>query len=165
MTYKWEIYDKSKHWSIDLWNNQHPEINQYALYNDTLSDINQWYLKNPNDPISNYMNRIFVVSLNDDIIAFVISNVSIIKNSTQANINPIVVHPQHLNQGHAKKIIKELISNRNLLLTSSISEFMVMVHSKNLNSLKLFEGIGFKKTGSSDDYIELKYNTGRDMKQ
>jgi L-amino acid N-acyltransferase YncA len=156
MEFLWEVFVESKHKHLDYWCNQNTEINLYALYNESLSDLAKWYKENPDDPISNVKDVIYVIKKDGMDIAYLVSNISKINGCFVANINPIVVNPTLLHRGYGYKVIKDLIVNRDVLLENNICYFMVMIDALNQKSIKLFLKLGFQKHTDFEGFTELR---------
>lgn len=155
--FNWVPYDFDKHKEIDDWNHGNLDIDKYALYGDTFLMMVDWYEKNPDDPISNFKDFIYVIENGHQIIGFVVCNVSCINEKYVSNLNPIVVNPNILNKGVGYQIVQELISDANRLLEKDIAYFLVMIDCSNSISRRLFEKVGFKIFQEENGYLEYRY--------
>jgi len=154
MKFVWEKYVLKKHKDIDCWNIFNSMIDKYAMFGEVLSKQVKWYIDNPEDQISNYKDFIYVAKNKNDIIAFIICNVSYLDEYYQAGINPIVINPNLTNRGLGKKILIDFIDNHELLLGVDVKEYLVMVDGNNSIAKKLFNSVGFKQTKFDDGYFE-----------
>ena len=159
MKFVWENYDFKKHKEIDSWNRLNSMIDKYAMFGEMLSKQFKWYNDNPEDPISNYRDYVYVAKKQNQIIGFIICNVSYLENYYQAGINPIVMNPNLINSGLGKKVLIEFIDNHKLLLGVDVKDYLVMVDGENSIATKLFNRVGFKQTKSIDGYNELILET------
>jgi len=156
MYYQWLSYNKQKHQEIDEWYKVNDNITTFAFYHEPFSKQVKWYQDHPDDVISNIRDAIYVIGKEHQIIACMICNISATEESVSASINPIVINPEYLHQGHAKHIIQELMDRKDILLDPRVQSLKAMVDARNGASLSLFQSLGFKRGILQEGYYEFQ---------
>ena len=109
------LYDKEldidlDEWSTKEYSNYYNDVHKFALFNETISQIYNSYIENP-DQMGSIFDKVIVVEDDSLKVAVIVVNYFIDEkdNKKVLGINPILVNPKHINQGYGKKIIKYLI--------------------------------------------------------
>ncbi|MCL2229321.1 MAG: GNAT family N-acetyltransferase [Firmicutes bacterium] len=142
MKFVWQDYNHGKHKSIDGWHS--PDIDKFAMFNEPLSAQAEWYQKNK---LGKDIDFIKVVLLSEKIVAFLILN----KSDGEVGINPIVVNPRFVDEGHGKKIMQDLITNYSTILNCKVDKFTANISLSNTVSIRFFESLGFKFEKLNED--------------
>ncbi|GIN74444.1 hypothetical protein J14TS2_49190 [Bacillus sp. J14TS2] len=162
---KWRDYDIKIDKKIDAWilpsfSDNANLINKYAFFHEPISQQYIWYKEHPSEG-SNIANYFKVVEMENEILAFFILNY--FKDDHERlvlGINPMAIHPQHINQGYGTLILSDLITNTETIIGQKVEIIYAGIDEKNAISTNLFLKFGFKEAGRSPDkkfiYYELK---------
>ena len=109
--YSYRLYDPKLDKDLDEWSkkeysNYYDQIHSFALFNENISQIYEWYSLHPNE-MSNICDKLVVVEFDTTKIAFILINYFEKNNKEVLGINPIVVNPKYINNGYGKSIIKD----------------------------------------------------------
>ena len=76
-------------------------------------------------------------------------------------INPILINPIYINQGYGRKIIQYLIDIKGKIFDMIPDKMYAGIDIDNIRCKHLFETLGFKLVGSTDEndflYYELEF--------
>ena len=157
------LYDKEldidlDEWSTKEYSNYYNDVHKFALFNETISQIYNWYIENPNQTGSIF-DKVIVVEEDDLKVAVIVINYfeSERDNKKELGINPILVNPKYINKGYGKKIIQYLIDCKGRILEMLPDRLYAGIDVINLRCKHLFESLGFKLVGKSDDNEFLYY--------
>ena len=164
---KLRIYDKELDIDLDEWSkkdysNYQNDVNKFALFNETISQIYNSYIENPGQ-MGSIFDKVIVVEENSLKIAVIVVNYFIdeLDNKKVLGINPILVNPKYINQGYGKKIIKYLINIQGRIFDMLPDKMYAGIDVTNIRCKHLFEKLGFKLVGQIDDndflYYELEF--------
>lgn len=156
--FKWCDYNYEKYYTIDSWNNDSEYgdiINKYAMFDEPLSTTFKWYSENTMGKIKDVIK---VVEENDNIIGFIILNISMnLKNDNLLiGINPIVINPSNLGNGYGKKVLLDLINNYvDIIKVGEVNYHSVIftagADESNSRCINMLLDLGFIKTGIHED--------------
>ena len=157
------LYDKKldidlEEWSTKEYSEYYNDVHKYALFDERISELYQWYIDNPDQTGSIY-DRIFVVEEEDLKVAVIVINYfeSERDNKKVLGINPILVNPKYINMGYGRKIIQHLIDFKGRLFNMLPDRFYAGIDPSNTRCKHLFESLNFKLYGKSDDNEFLYY--------
>ena len=109
------LYDKKLDIDLDEWSNKdysnyQNDVHKFALFNETISQIYNSYIVNP-DQMGSVFDKVIVVEEDSLKVAVIVVNYFIDQNDYKKvlGINPILVNPKLINKGYGKRIIKYLI--------------------------------------------------------
>ena len=108
--------------------------------------------------------RVIVVEEDSLKVAVIVVNYFIDEkdNKKVLGINPILVNPKLINKGYGKRIIKYLINNKGKIFDMLPDKIYAGIDVRNIRCKHLFEKLGFKLVGQTDDndflYYELEIN-------
>lgn len=150
-------YKKRIDSDIDYWGNYSEEINKYALFGDTISNIFEWYKEHPGE-IGDISNQIVVVLESGMKIAVIVFNYFHNEEDKKVlGFNPIIVNPKYVNKGFGNKIIQKIIKDKKVLDIDPDALY-ACVDSNNVVSIKLFESNGFKISKKrTDNFFDYMY--------
>lgn len=77
----------------------------------------------------------------------------------EAAINPFVINPDYHNIGYGKNILRYIINNIEAIAQGEVDYLVATISIQNVISLRLFNSLGFERTGESLDktYIYYKF--------
>ena len=78
-------------------------------------------------------------------------------NKKVLGINPILVNPIYINKGYGKRIIKHLIDIKGKIFNMLPDKMYAGIDIDNIRCKHLFESLGFKLVGKTDDNDFLYY--------
>ena len=78
-------------------------------------------------------------------------------NKKVLGINPILVNPKFINKGYGKRIIKYLIDIKGKIFSMTPDKIYAGIDIDNIRCKHLFEKLGFKLVGQTDDNDFLHY--------
>ena len=165
---KFRLYNKEQDIDLDEWSNKdysyyQNDVHKFALFYETISQIYNSYIKNP-DQIGSIFDKVIVVEEDSLKIAVIVVNYFIDDkdNKKVLGINPILVNPKLINKGYGKRIIKYLINNKGNIFDMLPDKIYAGIDVRNIRCKHLFEKLGFKLVGQTDDndflYYELEIN-------
>lgn len=161
--YHYRLYDPKldidlNEWSKKEYSNYYEQVHSFALFNEDISEIYEWYISHPNE-MSNICDKLVVVEYDAIKIAFIVINYFEKDNKKVLGINPIVVNPKYINNGYGKGIINDLISKKGNILDLSPDCIYAGIDSNNLICKHVFESTGFKNIGSTEnrDFLYYEY--------
>ena len=157
------LYDKDldidlEEWSTKDYSIYYNDVHKYALFNESISKLYQWYIDNP-DQTGSIFDKIVVVEEDDFKVAIIVINYfeSERDNKIVLGINPILINPQYINKGYGRKIIQYLINNKGRIFGMLPDRIYAGIDVENLRCKHLFESLEFKLVGKSDDNEFLYY--------
>ena len=164
------LYDKIIDIDLDDWSKKdyspyYNDINKYALFDESISELYQSYIDNP-DQMGSIFDKIIVVEEKNLKIALIVINYFESEKDYKKvlGINPIIINPKYINQGYGKRIIQYLIDSKGRMFDMMPDRLYAGIDVSNLRCKHLFESIGFKLVGHTDDNyflyyeLELEYN-------
>lgn len=161
------LYDKEldidlDEWSIKEYSEYYNDVNKYALFDERISKLYQWYIDNP-DQTGSIFDRIVVVEEADLKVAVIVINYFESERDSKKvlGINPILINPKYINNGYGRKIIQYLIDNNGKIFEMIPDRIYAGIDVSNLRCKHLFESLEFKLVGKTDDneflYYELDF--------
>ncbi len=157
------LYDKKIDFDLEEWSSKdyseyYNDVHKYALFGESVSKLYQWYIDNP-DGTGSIFDRIVVVEEGDLKVALIVINYfeSERDNKKVLGINPILINPKYINKGFGKKIIQYLIDNKGRIFDMIPDRLYAGIDCTNLRCKHLFESLGFKLVGKTDDNEFLYY--------
>lgn len=158
---KWRDYDLERDRELDSWilpsySENAALINEFAFYDESVSEQYIWYLKNP-EKLSTTEYWFKVVEIDGKVMALLILKLLYENGKNVLSIDPIAVNPRFINQGYGTKIIKDLIENVETIIGRKVDTFHAAVEEKNILSKKVFAKLGFveKKRSEDGEFIYL----------
>ena len=160
---KFRLYDKKQDIDLDEWSkkdysNYQNDVHKFALFNETISQIYNSYIENPNQ-MGSIFDKLIVVEEDSLKVAVIVINYFIDEKDDKKvlGINPILVNPRYINQGHGKKIIKYLIDIKGRIFDMLPAKIYAGIDVTNIRCKHLFEKLGFELVGQTDDNDFLYY--------
>lgn len=165
---KFRLYDKKQDIDLDEWSNKdysnyQNDVHKFALFDETISQIYNSYIENP-DQMGSIFDKVIVVEEGSLKVAVIVINYYIDEkdNKKVLGINPILVNPKLINKGYGKRIIKYLIDIKGKIFDMLPDKMYSGIDVNNIRCKHLFEKLGFKLVGQTDDngflYYELEIN-------
>lgn len=165
--FNFRLYNKELDIEIDEWSDQdysnyYDDVHKFTLFNETVSQIYNWYIENP-DQMGSIFDKVIVVEEGSLKVAVIVVNYFIDEkdNKKVLGINPILVNPKYINQGYGKKIIKYLINIKGRIFDMLPAKIYAGIDVNNIRCKHLFECLEFKLVGQTDDndflYYELEF--------
>ena len=162
------LYDKELDIDLDEWSNKdfsnyQNDVHKFALFNETVSQIYNSYIENP-DQMGSIFDKVIVVEDDSLKVAVIVVNYFIDEkdNKKVLGINPILVNPKLINKGYGKRIIKYLIDIKGRIFDMLPSKIYAGIDVNNIRCKHIFEKLGFELVGQTDDndflYYELEIN-------
>ena len=109
------LYNPELDVDLDAWSNKdysdyQNDVHKFALFDETISQIYNSYIENPDQMVSIF-DKVIVVEEDSLNVAVIVVNYYIDEkdNKKVLGINPILVNPKFINKGYGKRIIKYLI--------------------------------------------------------
>ena len=157
------LYDKKldidlEEWSTKEYSEYYNDVHKYALFDETISQIYNSYIENP-EQMGSIFDKVIVVEEGSLKVAVIVVNYFIDEkdNKKVFGINPILVNPKLINQGYGKRIIKYLIEIKGRIFEMLPDRIYAGIDVGNLRCKHLFESLGFKLVGKTDDNEFLYY--------
>ena len=157
------LYDKELDIDLDEWSTKeysdyYNDVHKYALFDESISKLHQWYIKN-SDQTGSIFDRILVFEEDDLKVAIIVINYfeSERDNKIVLGINPILINPKYINKGYGRKIIQNLIDCKGRIFGMLPDRIYAGIDVDNLRCKHLFESLEFKLVGKSDDNEFLYY--------
>lgn len=157
------LYDKKLDIDLDEWSNKdysnyQNDVHKFALFDETVSQIYNSYIENP-DQMGSIFDKVIVVEEDSLKIAVIVVNYFIdeLDNKKVLGINPILVNPKLINKGYGKRIIKYLIDIKGKIFDMLPDKIYAGIDVNNIGCKHLFEKLGFKLVGQTDDNDFLYY--------
>ena len=165
---KFRLYDKKIDIDLDEWSNKdysnyQNDVHKFALFDETISQIYDSYIENP-DQMGSIFDKVILVEEDSLKVAVIVINYFIDQNDYKKvlGINPILVNPKLINKGYGKRIIKSLIDFKGRIFDMLPDKMYAGIDVNNIRCKHLFESLGFKLVGQTDDndflYYELEIN-------
>ena len=165
---KFRLYNKKLDIDLDEWSNvdysnYQNDVHKFALFNETISQIYNSYIENP-DQMGSIFDKVIVVEEGSLKVAVIVVNYFIDEkdNKKVLGINPILVNPKLIDKGYGKRIIKYLIDIKGRIFNMLPAKIYAGIDVTNIRCKYLFENFGFKLVGQTDDndflYYELEIN-------
>ena len=139
-------------WSKKDYSDYQNDVHRYALFNENFSQIYNWYIENHNQ-MGSIFDKVIVVEDDDLKVAVIVINYYIDEkdNKKVLGINPILVNPKLINKGYGKRIIKYLIDIKGRIFDMLPDKMYAGIDVRNIRCRHLFEKLGFKLVGQTDD--------------
>ena len=161
------LYDKEFDIDLDEWankdySNYQNDVHKFALFNETISQIYNSYIENP-DQMESIFDKVIVVEEGSLKVAVIVVNYFIDEkdNRKVLGINPILINPKLINKGYGKRIINYLIDIKGRIFDMSPDKMYAGIDIYNMRCIHLFECLGFKLVGQTEDndflYYELEF--------
>lgn len=160
---KFRLYNKERDIDLDEWSNKdysdyQNDVYKFALFDETISQIYNSYIENP-DQMGSIFDKVIVVEEGSLKVAVIVVNYFIDEkdNKKVLGINPILVNPKLINKGYGKKIIKHLIDINGRIFDMLPDKMYAGIDIDNLRCKHLYESLGFKLVGITDEKDFLYY--------
>ena len=157
------LYDRKldidlEEWSTKEYSEYYNDVHKYALFDESISKLNQWYIDNQ-DQTGSIFDRIVVVEEDELKVAIIVINYfeSERDNKIVLGINPILINPKYINKRYGRKIIQNLIDCKGRIFGMLPDRIYAGIDVDNLRCKHLFESLEFKLVGKSDDNEFLYY--------
>lgn len=157
------LYDKEldidlDEWSTEEYSEYYNDVHKYALFDESISKLYQWYVENL-DQTGSVFDRIIVVEEDDLKVAVIVINYfeSERDNKKVLGINPILVNHIFINRGYGKRIVKHLIDCNGRIFEMVPDRIYAGIDVDNLRCKHLFESLEFKLVGKTNDNEFLYY--------
>ena len=157
------LYDKQFDIALDEWSNKYysnyqNDVNKFALFDETISQIYNSYIENP-DQMGSIFDKVIIVEEESLKVAVIVINYFIdeLDRKKVLGINPILVNPKYINQGYGKRIIKYLIDIKGRIFNMLPDKMYAGIDVTNIRCKHLFESMGFKLVGQTDNNDFLYY--------
>ena len=156
--YNKELDIDLEEWSTKEYSEYYNDVHKYALFDESISQLHQWYIDNP-DQTGSIFDKIVVVEEYDLKVAVIVINYfeSERDNKKVLGINPILINPKYINKGYDRKIIQNLIDCKGRIFGMLPDRIYAGIDVDNLRCKHLFESLEFKLVGKSDDNEFLYY--------
>ena len=161
--FNFRLYDKELDIDLDEWSKKdysdyQIDVQKYALFDETLSQIYNWYIENP-DQMGSIFDKVIVVEEDLLKVAIIVINYFIDEkdNKKVLGINPILVNPKLINQGYGRRIIQYLIDIKGEIFDMVPDKMYAGIDIDNIRCKHLFESLGFKLVGQTDENDFLYY--------
>ena len=165
---KFRLYDKELDIDLDEWSNKdysnyQNDVHKFALFDETISQIYNSYIENP-DQMGSIFDKVIVVEEDTLKVALIVVNYFIDEkdNKKVLGINPILVNPKLISKGYGKRIVKYLIDIKGRIFDMSPDKIYAGIDVNNIRCKNMFEKLGFKLVGQTEDndflYYELQIN-------
>lgn len=145
-------------WSTKEYSNYFNDVHKYALFNESISQLYQSYVDNPK-LMGSIFDKIVVVEEDELKVAFIVINYFESERDSKMvlGINPILVNPIFIDKGYGRKIIQNLIDCKGRKFGMLPDRIYAGIDIDNLRCKHLFESLGFKLVGKTDDNEFLYY--------
>lgn len=164
---KFRLYDKEldvdlEEWSKKDYSDYQNDVHKFALFNETISQIYNSYIENPNQ-MGSIFDKVIVVEEDSLKIAVIVVNYFIDEkdNKKVLGINPILVNPKLINKGYGKRIIKYLIDIKGRIFDMLPAKIYTGIDVNNIRCKHLFKKLEFELVGQTDDneflYFEFHF--------
>ena len=164
---EFRLYNQEQDVDLDEWSkkdysNYQNDVHKFALFDETISQIYNSYIENP-DQMGSIFDKVIVVEDDSLKVAVIVVNYFIDDkdNKKVLGINPILVNPKLINKGYGKRIIKYLIDIKGRIFDMLPAKIYAGIDVNNIRCKHLFESLGFKLVGQTDDndflYYELEF--------
>ena len=157
------LYDIKIDIDLDEWSNKdysdyQNDVHKFALFDETISQIYNSYIENP-DQMGSIFDKVIVVEEDSLKVAVIVVNYFIDEkdNKKVLGINPILVNPKLINKGYGKRIIKYLIDIKGRIFDMLPAKIYAGIDVNNIRCKHLFESLGFKLVGLTDENDFLYY--------
>ena len=164
--FNFRLYDEEQDidledWSKQDYSNYYDDVQRFALFNETISQIYNSYIENP-DQMGSIFDKVIVVEEDSLKVAVIVVNYFIDEkdNKKVLGINPILVNPKFINKGYGKRIIKYLIDIKGRIFDMWPDKMYAGIDIDNIRCKHLFESLGFKLAGQTDSNDFLYYEFG-----
>ena len=160
---KFRLYNKELDIDLDEWSNKdysnyQNDVHKFALFDETISQIYNSYIENP-DQMGSIFDKVIIVEDDSLKVAVIVVNYFIDEkdNKKVLGINPILVNPKLINKGYGKRIIKYLIDIKGRIFDMLPDKMYAGIDIDNKRCKHLFESMGFELVGQTDDNDFLYY--------
>ena len=161
--FNFRLYDKEFDIDLDEWSNKdysnyQNDVHKFALFDETISQIYNSYIENP-DQMGSIFDRVIVVEDDSLKVAVIVVNYFIDEkdNKKVLGINPILVNPKLINKGYGKRIVKYLIDIKGRIFDMLPDKMYAGIDNENIRCKHLFESLGYKLVGLTDEKDFLYY--------
>lgn len=139
---------------LDKWLDDCNIVN-HAMFDQTFTDEYKYYHNDKNT----FEELIYekVIYLDNLLIAYVVLMFYEESGLKELAFNPIVINPNYHNQGYGKKIATYIIDNIDSIIDKGVNSFAATISINNEISIRLFQSLGFIKTGESKDKTYVYY--------
>ena len=155
--FKFRLYNKEQDIDLDEWSNKdysnyQNDVHKFALFNETISQIYNSYIENPNQ-MGIIFDNVIVVEEGSLKVAVIVVNYFIDEkdNKKVLGINPILINPKLINKGYGKRIIKYLIDIKGKIFDMLPDKMYARIDVNNIRCKHMFEKLGFKPVGQTED--------------
>ena len=104
--------------------------------------------------LTDYNAIALAATTNKEIAGFVIARIDIGRNNMFGHILTIDVSPEHRRKGIAQKLLNQ---TETLLKTKGVTEIRLEVREDNIQAIKLYQKLGYKKVGKLEKYYGAKH--------
>ena len=127
-------------WSNKDYSNYQNDVHKFALFDETISQIFNSYIENP-DQMDSIFDKVIVVEEDFLKIAVIVVNYFIDDkdNKKVLGINPILVNPKLINKGYGKRIIKYLIDIKGRIFDMLPDKMYAGIDVNNIKCKHLFK--------------------------
>ena len=157
------LYDRKldidlEEWSTKEYSEYYNDVHKYALFDESISKLHQWYIANQ-DQTGIIFDRIVVVEEDDLKVAVIVINYFESERDKKKvlGINPILINPKYINKGYGRKIIQKLIDCKGRIFGMLPDRIYAGIDVDNLRCKYLFKSLCFKLVGKTDDNEFLYY--------
>ena len=161
--FNFRLYDKEFDSDLDEWSNKgysnyQNDVHKFALFDETISQIYNSYIENP-DQMGSIFDKVIVVKENSLKVAVIVVNYFVDEkdNKKVLGINPILVNPKLINKGYGKRIIKYLMDIKGRIFDMLPDKMYAGIDVNNIRCKHLFESLGFELVGKTDGNDFLYY--------
>ncbi len=160
---EFRLYDKELDIDLDEWSkkdysNYYDDVHKFALFNESISQLYNLYIENP-DQMDSIFDKVIVVEEESLKVAIIVINYFEDEkdNKKVLGINPILVNPKYINKGYGKRIIKYLIDVKGRIFDMLPNKMYAGIDIDNIRCKHLFESLGFRLVGATDEKDFLYY--------
>lgn len=164
---EFRLYDQEQDVDLDEWSNKdysnyQNDVHKFALFDETISQIYNSYIENPGQ-MGSIFDKVIVVEEDSLKVAIIVVNYFIDEkdNKKVLGINPILVNPKLISKGYGKRIVKYLIGVKGRIFDILPDKIYAGIDVNNIRCKNLFEKLGFKLVGQTEDkeflYYELEF--------
>ena len=115
-----------------------------------------YFLEHPFD-MANIKSFIKVFEVKGTVVSVVAFHYYVENEIYSLSINPLIVHPEKMNQGFGYQTLKLIVENPYDIVEGKVDIVKALVKIDNTVSIKMFEKIGFKKEKTDEGFIDYTY--------
>ena len=159
---EFRLYNQEQYVDLDEWSNKdysnQNDVHKFALFDETISQIYNSYIENP-DQMGSIFDKVIVVEEDSLKVAVIVVNYFMdeLDNKKVLGINPILVNPKYINKGYGKRIVRYLIDIKGRIFDMIPDKMYAGIDIDNKRCKHLFESMGFELVGQTDDNDFLYY--------